>query len=133
MRISAFTYTLLSVFVVLALSIQSAEARCGSRQRQKYEELGLSDDEIARLCDSDSGSSQSSRSTRPPRTRSTEDDDPDWANRGPGPMPGPGPTSGGVASMCMTQMGPCQMMARIPIGSSCFCMTQFGQIPGVAR
>jgi hypothetical protein len=38
-----------------------------------------------------------------------------------------------VARVCVTQWRKCQMVEPIPVGSSCFCPSQFGPLPGTAR
>jgi hypothetical protein len=45
-------------------------------------------------------------------------------------MPMPMPQ---VARACQTQFGACPMMVPVPVGSSCYCATMAGPIPGVAR
>lgn len=37
------------------------------------------------------------------------------------------------ASICSTNFGPCPMMVRVPIGTSCYCMTPAGQVWGIAQ
>jgi len=48
----------------------------------------------------------------------------------PNPWPGPG---GQIASVCMTQVGPCPMMVPIPVGAPCYCQVPGGIVPGSAR
>lgn len=38
-----------------------------------------------------------------------------------------------VASICITQVGTCQMISAIPIGSHCVCYNAMGLVPGVAK
>lgn len=59
-------------------------------------------------------------------------------NSGPGFNNGPGFNSGpvfnpGVASACATPFGFCPMMAPIPFGASCYCMTPGGPVWGFGR
>ncbi len=51
----------------------------------------------------------------------------------PGPGPGPMPPQPQIAQVCATQMGSCPMMVPVPVGSYCYCQTQMGGVPGIAR
>lgn len=37
------------------------------------------------------------------------------------------------ATACVTQFGACPMAVQLPVGSSCVCYTQMGQLPGIAQ
>jgi hypothetical protein len=55
---------------------------------------------------------------------------------GPGPPPGPPPVQvpwPPIATQCVTPPGSCPMVVPIPVGSSCYCVTASGPVPGTAR
>ncbi len=50
------------------------------------------------------------------------------------PMPSPYPVpQRRIARICQTNFGACPMMTPVAVGMSCYCMTQAGTFPGIAR
>ena len=43
------------------------------------------------------------------------------------------PSPNATATVCLTNFGTCPMMVLVPQGSSCFCRTPSGPLPGIAQ
>lgn len=91
----------------------SAGAYCTTRERIQLRNEGVSPQEIDRLCGT------------PPQQQAV----PQAPMRPLPPMQQRLP----MATVCVTNAGPCPMRVGMPVGSSCACYTPWGTIPGIAR
>lgn len=90
----------------------AAHAYCTTRERIQLRNEGVSPQEIDRLCGG--APAQGPMPQQVPRNFQSVPRIP-------------------VASVCMTNAGPCPMAVAMPIGSACACYTQWGSVPGIAR
>ena len=100
---------LLMTFATAVLFPGMADAYCSTRERIQLRNEGVPPMEIDRLC----GTPQ--QQVQPMRPM------PQMQQRLP------------MATVCMTNAGPCPMVVGMPVGSTCACYTPWGAVPGVAR